>query len=99
MTKEEFLNSITEIGSCEDIVEVRSKLTELSNSVTDIYDSNSELSQDNERLTQDNEKLRSANMDLFLQVGGKHKAEDIIDTEPPKPQRIEKSFEELFNEK
>lgn len=97
MDKKEFLSSITEIGSLEDIVEVRTRLSELSDSVSEVFDQNSELSQQNQQYVDDNEKLRSANMKLFLKVGEQKEPEEII--EPPKPERIEKSFEELYNEK
>lgn len=97
MDKNEFLNSITEIGSLEDIVEVRTKLSELSDNVVNIFDTNSELSASNKKFEEDNEKLRSANMQLFLKVGEPNKKVD--DLGEPKPERIEKSFEELYNEK
>lgn len=95
MDKESFLNSITEIGSLEDIVEVRTKLSELSDEVTNIFDLNSEVSEKVTKLEQDNEKLRSANMQLFLKVGGQKKPEDIIDDKKAEP----RSFKNLFNEK
>lgn len=97
MDKSAFLSSITEIGSLEDIVEVRAKLTELADDVSNIFDSNSELSEQNKKYIEDNEKLRSANMQLFLKVGEPNKKVD--DLGEPKPERIEKSFEELYNEK
>lgn len=97
MDKAAFLSSITEIGSLEDIVEVRTRLTELSDSVSDIFDQNSQLSEQNQKFVEDNEKLRSANMQLFLKVGEPKKQDD--DLGDPKPPRIEKSFEELYNEK
>lgn len=94
MDKENFLSSITEIGSLEDIVEVRTRLAELSDEVANIFDQNSELSESNRKFEEDNEKLRSANMQLFLKVGGQKKPEDIVD---PKPEP--RSFKNLFNEK
>ena len=97
MDKQEFLNAITEIGSLEDVVEVRTRLSELSDNVTNIFDLNSELSESNKKYEEDNEKLRDANMKLFLKVGDSNKKVD--DLGDPKPERIEKSFEELYNEK
>jgi hypothetical protein len=95
MDKEQFLSSITEIGSLEDIAEVRAKLTELSDDVSNIFDLNSEVSEKVTKLEEDNEKLRSANMQLFLKVGSQKKPEDI--TPDPKPEP--RSFKNLFNEK
>lgn len=94
MDKENFLSSITEIGSLEDIVEVRTRLAELSDDVTNIFDLNSELSAQNKQYEEDNEKLRSANMQLFLKVGGQKKPEDL-----PEPKPEPRSFKNLFNEK
>lgn len=94
MNKEDFLSSITDIGSLEDMTEVRTKLTELSDEVASVFDLNSELSEKNTKLDEDNEKLRSANMQLFLKVGGQKKPEDL--GEEPKEK---KSFKNLFNEK
>ena len=95
MDKDTFLNSITEIGSLEDIVEVRTRLAELSEDVSNTFDLNTDLSAQVQTLTDDNEKLRSANMQLFLKVGNPKKSEDIIDTEKAEP----RSFKNLFNEK
>lgn len=97
LDKNGFNEKITEIGSLEDIVGVRTMLAELSESVSDIFDLNSELSEKTKKFEEENEKLRSANMQLFLKVGEPKKPEDVIET--PKPERIEKSFEELYNEK
>lgn len=96
MDKQSFLSSITEIGSLEDIVEVRTRLAELSDNVSDIFDQNSQFSEQNQKLVDDNEKLRSANMQLFLKVGEPKTKDD--DSGDPKPPRIEKTFEELYNE-
>ena len=98
MEKSEFLSAITEIGSLEDIVEVRTKLSELSDNVSNIFDENSQLSESNRRFEEDNEKLRSANMQLFLKVGEPNKKVDDLG-DPKQPERIEESFEELYNKK
>lgn len=95
MDKETFLSTITEIGTLEDMVEVRTKLSELSDTVSDIFDQNTELAKNNNEIKEDNEKLRSANMQLFLKVGGQKKPEDMAQDKPPE----RKSFKNLFNEK
>ena len=50
MEKQDFLQKITEIGSCEDDVQRRSMLAELSEEVGKDYDNLSALSEDNENI-------------------------------------------------
>lgn len=95
MDRETFLNSITDIGTLEDITEVRAKLSELSDDVLNVIDLNSELSESKTKLEQDNEKLRATNMQLFLKVGEQKKPDDL-EIEKPKERR---SFKNLFNDK
>ena len=95
MTKEEFLAKVTEIGTCEDLVEVRTKLTDLSDSVSDIFDTSESLTVSNNSLKEENESLRSANMKLFLKIGDTNKKPE---DEAPEPKE-KRSFDNLFNEK
>lgn len=95
MDKQEFLNKITEIGSCEDEVSRRELLTELSDEGTKLFDRNAELDSSNRQLSDDNEKLRSANMKLFLKVGESRQPEADPDTQPTEKRK----FSDLFNEK
>ena len=95
MTKEEFLAKVTEIGTCEDLVEVRTKLTDLSDSVSDIFDTSESLTVSNNSLKEENESLRSANMKLFLKIGDTNKKPEDEISEP----KEKRSFEKLFNEK
>lgn len=97
MDKNEFLQAIREIGTCEDDVQRRDMLNDLQNNVSSIFDENTSLTERNTSLTTDNETLRSANMKLFLQVGS---------DEPNTPNGSEvdkakekRKFEDLFNEK
>ena len=95
MTKDEFLAQITEIGTCEDLVEVRTKLTDLSDSVSNIFDTSESLQKNNEDLLKANEDLRSANMKLFLKIGDTNKKPDDKVGDPAEKRK----FENLFNEK
>lgn len=95
-TLDDFNTAITEIGSLEDVVEVRNKLTELSGNVSNIFNSHSELEKNNEKLKEDNESLRAANMKLFLSVGEKKEPEKSKGSEQPPEKR---KYEDLFNEK
>lgn len=97
MDKNEFLQAIKEIGTCEDDVQRRTLLTDLQNNVSSVFDDNITLNERNTSLTADNETLRSANMKLFLQVGSD-------DTDAPNGSEVDKpkekrKFENLFNEK
>ena len=96
MKKQEFLDKITEIGTCEDDVTRRSLLTALSEEATRVFDTNDTLTADNEKYKKENEDVRQANMQLFLQVSGKSKPE-----EKQKQDSEEKklSYENLFDEK
>ena len=101
MDKEKFLEAIKEIGTCEDEVERRTKLTELSESVVNIFDVNTELESKNNTYKEDNEKLREANMQLFLRVGSNKSEEEIIkDNTGIKEDKVDpRKFSDLFDEK
>lgn len=100
MQKQEFLDRITEIGTCEDDVTRRELLTALSDECANDYDTISSLTETNNNLLADNEKLRSANMQLFLRVGeSKSKGEKLKDETGIDPEKEPKKFEDLFNEK
>ena len=100
MQKQEFLDKITEIGTCEDDVKRRELLTALSEECEKDYDNISSLSETNKNLLDDNEKLRSANMQLFLRVGeSKSKGEKLKDETGIEPEKETRKFEDLFNEK
>ena len=101
MNKEEFLNAITEIGTCEDEVIRRERLAEMQEAVSEVFDTNTALTETNATLTGDNEKLREANMKLFLRVGESKDSKDVQkDATGIKDEPIEKlKFEDLFDEK
>lgn len=98
MEKQEFLNRITEIGSCEDDVTRRELLTQLSEDASKDYDNLSTLTETNQTLMNDNETLRSANMKLFLRVG-ESKEHDEKQKEAPRKESEKRSYDNLFNEK
>jgi regulator of replication initiation timing len=101
MEKQEFIDAITQIGTCEDETQRREMLAQLSESAQKDYDTLSTLTASNEQLTKDNETLRDANMKLFLRVGSpkseeeRKKDETGIDNPPP----TKREFADLFNEK
>lgn len=100
MDKTAFISKITEIGTCEDEVQRRQLLTDLSEECEKDYDMLSELTEKNKNLVTDNESLRSANMKLFLQVGeSKTRAEQLKDEtgiEEKEPVK-KRSLTEIFN--
>lgn len=101
MEKQEFLDRITEIGTCEDDVRRRELLASLSDEAGKDYDTITTLTESNEALQNDNETLRDANMKLFLRVGEEktqheRKKDNTGIDEQPKEKR---SFDDLFNEK
>lgn len=101
MDKETFLQAITEIGTCEDEVERRTKLTELSEGVVNIFDSNSRLESENTKYQEDNEKLREANMQLFLRVGSNKTEEELKEDKTGIKEEVKepRKFKDLFDEK
>ena len=76
MDKNTLTESIKEIGSCEDVNERLSKLTELQDNMYKVFDENDTLKKDKENLTSEiakkEEEIVKANkyaMDMFLKVG------------------------------
>lgn len=101
MDRQEFLNTLTEIGTCENEVERREKLSSLHDEVEKLYTDNETLTTQNKTLTDDNETLRSANMKLFLRVGEqKTEAQIKKDTTgiEAKPE-TKRNFSDLFDDK
>lgn len=96
MTRDEFMQQITAIGTCEDDVQRRSLLADLQTEASSLYDSNEELTNTNQTLTQDNENLRSANMKMFLKLG---KPDEDDKNKPGENKPEKRSFENLFDEK
>lgn len=101
MDKQEFLDKLKEIGLSEDMVEIRTMVSELTDEVSRVYDENSTLTESNKSYIEDNEKLRSANMQLFLRVGEDKTPKEInedktgVKEETTEPRR----FENLFDDK
>lgn len=101
MDKDKFLEIVKEIGTIEDEVERRTKLTELTDGVSDIFDSNVDLMEKNKKFEEDNEKLRSANMQLFLKVGANKTEKEIQEDQVGKTEEEKdpRKFEDLFDDK
>lgn len=101
MDKNQFLEMVKQIGTIEDDVERRTKLTELTDSVSAIFDSNSELIEKNKQFEDDNEKLRNANMQLFLRVGVNKTEKEIQEDQVGKTEEDKepRKFEDLFDDK
>lgn len=100
MTRQEMLDALTNIGTCEDDIERRGLIATLQDSLGEDYDELDNLRTTNATLTSDNERIREENMKLFLRVsepnnGGNPDPKGTgIDTPPEK-----RKFEDLFNEK
>ena len=101
MQKQDFLNKITEIGKCEDDVQRRELLSQLSEEASKDYDNLATLLATNATLTNDNETLRQANMKLFLRVGEERNPDDKRKNETGVDDKgkEKRSFDNLFNEK
>ena len=106
MNREELLNSITQIGTCEDEIERRRLLTEVSDEVSKVYENVDNLNNTIESLNQtitknneDNERIRQENMRLFLKVEEQKTTKQVEQENLGTPKPIEKlSFDDLFKE-
>lgn len=100
MNKQDFLDKLKAVGTSEDEVERRTILSQLTEEVSRVYDENTSLNESNKNYIDDNEKLRSANMQLFLQVGANKSEEQVkedttgVKDNTPEPRK----FENLFND-
>lgn len=98
--KDSFLEKVKELGTLEDIVTLRDKLTELTDEVLPVFEKDQNLEEENNKFKEDNEKLREANMKLFLRVGEERNPESVIKDktgiEEDKPPR---KYEDLFDDK
>lgn len=101
MDKAEIIDLIKEIGTIENDVERREKLSTLTDEVSSSMDKLEELTNTNNALTEDNELLRSANMKLFLKVGEPKTDEEVkrADTGIENKETTKREFTDLFNEK
>lgn len=101
MDKDQFLEMVKQIGTIEDDVERRTKLTELTDGVSTIFDSNVNLMEKNKKFEEDNEKLRNANMQLFLKVGANKTEKEIREDQVGKTEEDKdpRKFEDLFDDK
>lgn len=97
MEKQDFLNRVTEIGKCDDDVQRRELLTQLSEEASKDYDAMATLTETNKTLTNDNEALRSANMKLFLRVGETKEGNNGDSTKNNDEAPL--TYDNLFNEK
>lgn len=101
MDKQAFLDTLTQIGTCEDETQRRDMLATLSGEATTLFDNHATLTSQNESLTQANEDLRAANMKLFLQVGA-NKTEQQLQHDRTGIQKEEPEtklkYEDLFND-
>lgn len=97
LSKDEFMAKIQEIGTCEDDVQRKELLTELSGSISEVYDDNDTLSKANKQYEEDNEILRKANNKLWLETTSNTEGEKETDPEEKEEKEEEKlSFDDLF---
>ena len=100
MERQELLDVINSIGTCEDEGERRTMLDSLRDEINGVYDENENLTEQNNNLVQANESLRSTNMDMFLQLGEQKSKKEVIKNETGSDSESEpKKFEDLFNDK
>lgn len=108
MDKDTFLNSISEIGKCEDDVKRRDLLTSLSDEATKIFDDkeslNTKVNELNESLIKANERISEVqgyNMELYKRLDTQKDPDssfqDATGVEKEKPIET-KSFDELVKE-
>ena len=97
LSKDEFMAKIQEIGTCEDDVQRKELLTELSGSISEVYDDNDTLSKANKQYEEDNEILRKANNKLWLETTSNSEGGKPTEEEEKEEKEEEKlSFDDLF---
>ena len=98
MEKEEFLQKLQDIGTSEDMTNVRSIVADLTETVNTLYDDKSNLENLKSNNEAEIEKLRAENMKLFLRVTDNNtdNNNNINNEEDDKQPR---KFEDLFDEK
>lgn len=94
MTREELMQSLTDIGTIEDPAERRSRIVSISEEINTVYDANEALTVSNTKLEGDMKKLQGYNMELYLQLGEPKKK-----TEESETKTEDLKYENLFNEK
>ena len=97
MEKQDLLNRINAIGTCDDETQRRELLAQLREEAEKDYDNMATLAETNKTLTSDNEALRSANMKLFLRVG--ETKGDNHDGNGNEENKKTLTYENLFDEK
>lgn len=101
MDREEFENSIKEIGTCEDEVKRRELLTSLNDKMGNVFDDNATLKADNDKYKEENDRLIESNRKYFMrletQKTEKEKQDDITGDEGKKEEP--RKFEDLFDDK
>lgn len=105
MDKDTFLSKIGEIGTCEDDVQRRTLLTEISDEVSKVYDEYKtrqdtidSLNETIEKNKTDMDKLRETNMSLFLRVTENKPQDNSGSTGIQDPEPNKRKFEDLFKE-
>ena len=101
MEKQEFLDAMNNIGTCEDDVQRRELIATLIEGASTDYDNLAALTETNQKLTDDMETLRDANMKLFLRVGESKQSDEIKKdtTGIDNKETQKKDFKDLFDEK
>lgn len=95
MNKNEFTERLQAIGTEADETQRRELIAQLIEDGGNDYDDHAAAVAARDQALQDCESLRSANMKLFLRVGGEKKNQPI-DHEKPTEKR---KFNDLFNDK
>lgn len=101
MVKDDVIKRITEIGTADDITQIRDSLAQFADDLATDYDRYAGLEAANEKLVKDNDTLREYNMKLFLRVGEEKTKEDVTKAETGinDPVPVKRKFEDLFTEK
>ena len=102
MEREEYLQLITSIGTCENDAERRTMLSQLTDEATNLFTMNSQLTEQNSTLSAQIDEVQKANMKLFLQLQDQktpeEKKKDQTGLEDDKPKE-KLNFKDLFDEK
>ena len=93
MTKTEYLEKLTQVGTLEDDAARRAMITELTEAAGTLFDDVDTLTDAKAKWTEERKTLQAYNMDLYLQVQSQMNPQN----QEPEPQKEPMKYEDLFD--
>lgn len=97
MNRQEFIDQLNAIGTCEDATQRRDSIVALVDEANNLFDSNATLTETNQTLETANADLKEKNMNLYLRVTNQGKGGEG-NSGHNEPEEKELKYEDLFDE-